>query len=73
MGLSDDEIREITLGWNATMGAVQRAILDARGYTWSLMHGQACDPTVSPSFHDLRSPVVAHARAGECECDANPP
>jgi hypothetical protein len=40
MGLSDDEIKAITLEWNRTMGAVQAAILAAKGYTWSLMLGQ---------------------------------
>jgi hypothetical protein len=40
MGLSDAEIKEITLGWNRTMGEVQAAILRANGYTWSLMFGQ---------------------------------
>ena len=40
MGLSDEDIQQLTLGWNATMGEVQRAILKAGGYTWSLMQGQ---------------------------------
>ena len=40
MGLSDEDIRALTLAWNETMGAVQRAILKAGGYTWSLMAGQ---------------------------------
>jgi hypothetical protein len=41
MGLSDDDIEEITLAWNVTMGAVQRKILAEKGYTWSLIPGQA--------------------------------
>ena len=41
MGLSDADVREITLGWEATMAAVQNAILEHNGYTWSLMAGQA--------------------------------
>jgi hypothetical protein len=40
MGLTDQDIKDITLGWNQTMGAVQQAILKAKGYTWSLMYGQ---------------------------------
>lgn len=40
MGLSDEDVRDITLAWNETMGAVQQSILDAGGYTWSLMAGQ---------------------------------
>ena len=40
MGLSDEEVRDLTLAWNATMGAVQAAILKANGYTWLLMLGQ---------------------------------
>ena len=41
MGLSDEAIRDLTLGWNATtMEAVQQALLDQGGYTWSLMYGQ---------------------------------
>lgn len=40
MGLSDEDIREITIGWNATMTAVQRAHLAHGGYTWSLIPGQ---------------------------------
>jgi hypothetical protein len=40
MGLTDDDIADITLGWNETMGAVQQYILDHGGYTWSLIPGQ---------------------------------
>lgn len=40
MSLSDQDIMELTLGWNTTMGAVQHAILDHKGYTWTLMSGQ---------------------------------
>ena len=40
MGLSDDEIKDITLAWNITMGAVQAKILKEKGYTWSLIPGQ---------------------------------
>lgn len=40
MGLTDEDIRDITIAWNFTMGAVQRSILEQKGYTWSLMNGQ---------------------------------
>eukprot|EP01065_Artemidia_motanka_P034933 TRINITY_DN42915_c0_g1_i1.p1 TRINITY_DN42915_c0_g1~~TRINITY_DN42915_c0_g1_i1.p1 ORF type:complete len:440 (+),score=155.68 TRINITY_DN42915_c0_g1_i1:56-1375(+) len=40
MGLSDEDIRDITVEWNKTMGAVQQAILDKNGYTWSLFKNQ---------------------------------
>jgi hypothetical protein len=40
MGLSDADIKALTLAWNETMGAVQTAILGAKGYTWSLIPGQ---------------------------------
>lgn len=41
MGLSDEDIRDITLAWNETMTAVEKAVLEAEGYTWWLMAGQA--------------------------------
>lgn len=40
MGLSDEDIADITRGWLATMTAAQQALLDAGGYTWSLIPGQ---------------------------------
>lgn len=40
MGLSDDDIKDLTLAWQETMGLVQQAILDNGGYTWSLIDGQ---------------------------------
>lgn len=40
MGLSDDDVYDITLGWLTTMTAAQQAIVDAGGYTWSLIPGQ---------------------------------
>lgn len=40
MGLSDVDIRDITLAWNETMSAVEDAILEHQGYTWWLMDGQ---------------------------------
>lgn len=40
-GLSDTDIVDLTLQWNQTMDAVERAILANGGYSWWLMHGQA--------------------------------
>jgi hypothetical protein len=40
MGLSDEDIRDITVEWNKTMTAVQQAHLDHGAYTWSLIPGQ---------------------------------
>ena len=40
MGLSDEDIRDLYNAWDKNMGEIQQAILDAGGYTWSLMDGQ---------------------------------
>mmetsp|Transcript_27998 Transcript_27998/g.39437 ORF Transcript_27998/g.39437 Transcript_27998/m.39437 type:complete len:462 (+) Transcript_27998:102-1487(+) len=40
MGLTDQDIYDITVGWNQTMSAVQQAILERDAYTWSLIPGQ---------------------------------
>jgi hypothetical protein len=40
MGLTDEDVRELTLGWNNTMTAIQQALLDHKAYTWSLIPGQ---------------------------------
>jgi len=40
MGLSDEDVRDLTMAWNLTMGLVQEAILKNKGYTWSLLWGQ---------------------------------
>ena len=40
MGLSDQDIADITNGWLAGMTAAQQAILDRGAYTWSLIPGQ---------------------------------
>lgn len=41
MGLTDEEIRDITLAWNETVSAMEEAILKKGGYTWWLMAGQS--------------------------------
>eukprot|EP00757_Euglenozoa_sp_SAG-D1_P003189 gene3189-biopygen11893 len=40
MGLSNADVEDLTLGWNATMSAAQKYILGHEGYTWSLMWGE---------------------------------
>lgn len=40
MGLSDQDILDLTQGWLANMEAVQKAIIEHGGYTWSLIPGQ---------------------------------
>jgi hypothetical protein len=40
MGLSDADVKAITLGWSDTMAAVETAILKNNGYTWSLIPKQ---------------------------------
>ena len=39
MGLSDNDIRDITQGWLDTMTAVQSYMLQRGAYTWSLIPG----------------------------------
>ena len=40
MGLSDEDVADITRGWLNGFTAVQQAIVDNGGYTWSLIPGQ---------------------------------
>lgn len=51
MGLTDDDIANITVEWNMTMTAVQRGILAKGGYTWSLIKGQG-NANASPTKLD---------------------
>jgi hypothetical protein len=41
MGLSDQDIADITNGWLQTMTYAQQRILSVNGFTWSLFDGQA--------------------------------
>lgn len=52
MGLSDEDIAEITLQWNKTHSAVETALLENNAYTWSLMAGQEM-PMPIPSYSVL--------------------
>lgn len=40
MGLSDDDVYEITLAWNETMSLIEDRLLEHGAYTWWLMDGQ---------------------------------
>lgn len=40
MGLSDDDVYEITLAWNQTMSLIEDRLLEHGAYTWWLMDGQ---------------------------------
>lgn len=40
MGLSDADIRDLTVGWLETQTAAQATVLARGGYTWSLIPGQ---------------------------------
>jgi hypothetical protein len=40
MGLSDEDIRDITVEWNQTMTVIHRVLLQHNAYTWSLIPGQ---------------------------------
>ena len=40
LGLSSEDVRDITWWGLCRMGAVQEAVLQAQGYTWSLMLGR---------------------------------
>ena len=40
MGLSDEDIKALTIAWNETMAQVQTRILASGGYTWSLIPHQ---------------------------------
>ena len=44
MGLSDEDIKELTIEWDKTMSAVQTAHLKHNAYTWSLIapKGPSC-------------------------------
>lgn len=51
------DIADITLGWLDTMTAAQQAIVDAGGYTWSLIPGQD---------NADASPLMVGPDAGSC-------
>jgi len=40
MGLSDEDVLDITKAWNSNMEAIERRILDLGKYTWYLMAGE---------------------------------
>jgi hypothetical protein len=68
-GLSDEDIRDITIAWNDTMGLVQEALLKNGGYTWSLIANQenanASPMMISNSNSSQCSATMRSACAGE--------
>ena len=69
MGLSDQDIADLTIQWNITMGNVQRAILNYSAYTWSLFPGQN-NANAWPTFlnSNAKECMVACRRA--CQADS---
>jgi hypothetical protein len=69
MGLSDADVADITRGWLAGMTAVQLAILDAGGYTWSLIPGQD-NANAEPLIVNAQNCAAVMKRA--CDAGTNP-
>ncbi|CAE8624234.1 unnamed protein product [Polarella glacialis] len=63
MGLSDEDVRDIALGWNETMAAVEKSILGAGAYTWWLMDGQT-NANAGPTL--LKRDTCASQLRGAC-------
>ena len=68
MGLSDDDIKDLTLAWRETMREAQEAILAKGGYTWSLMAGQANANAMPTILDSNRTRCTAMLREA---CDKN--
>jgi hypothetical protein len=66
MGLSDEDIRDITLGWLDTMTRAQDALVKAGGYTWSLMANGGENADASP-YMIKQGASCAAAIAAACE------
>jgi hypothetical protein len=62
MGLTDEDIRDITVGWLQTMTAAQAALVGAGGYTWSLLPGQE-NANAQPLMLAKGAPCSARVRA----------
>lgn len=58
MGLSDADVAALTRGWLRAMTAVQQAVVDAGGYTWSLFPGQQ-NANASPTMVTPQSCAAA--------------
>ena len=67
MGLSDEDIRDITVEWNKTMTAIHRALLENEAYTWSLIPGQE-NADASPVL--LQPGTCATLLRSACQIDA---
>lgn len=68
MGLSDTDIRDLTLAWNETMTAVERALLENSAYIWSLMAGQQ-NANAQPTL--LKQETCAAALRDACQVNSS--
>lgn len=68
MGLSDNDIADITRGWLQTMTQAQAAIVAAGGYTWSLIPRQA-NANASPMLLSRGATCITEVR-GACKSDS---
>jgi hypothetical protein len=62
MGLSDEDVRDITQGWLRTMTEAQAALVGAGGYTWSLLPGQD-NANAAPRMLARGAPCATSVRA----------
>jgi len=69
MGLTDQDVADITRGWLAGMTAAQAAILAQGGYTWSLFPGQD-NANAEPVIVNKGNCAATMARA--CNAATNP-
>lgn len=63
-GLSDSDVRKITLEWNKTMELAERALLGRGSYTWWLMDGQE-NANAEPFLFGLDDGTKDQERHGE--------
>jgi len=69
MSLTDQDIRDMTVQWNETMSAVERAILQHGGYTWSLIPGQEY-ANAWPTFLKANATQCAESLRQACSPDS---
>lgn len=69
MGLTDQDIADLTVQWNITMGYVQKALLMHSAYTWSLIPGQN-NANAWPTFLSSDAPKCMAACRRACKVDS---
>jgi len=69
MGLSDEDIRQITLEWNTTMKLLEQNLLQRGAYTWWLMEGQE-NANAMPYVLDLKDAKDASRDSHHNRCVA---